>query len=230
MTVYAEAAKRVPGLEEYLQGPFDLPASSMLDTDWMRARVVETGKRWNCADARVNGTLWWYSASSTLAFVAVATVMVTGEAADPTLEDARCFLRSNGYLGGVVTDRTIAAELLPERLTSAFTGIIGALSVASGARSRSLWAIATDSIANRSLDVGAALGDRSLGSAFAQQLVEQMAAPMPAPRFVDVAGRRFTRRCSCCLLFVTEEADMCTSCPRRTPSDRLRGLEAAARY
>ncbi|WP_338886866.1 (2Fe-2S)-binding protein [Rhodococcus sovatensis] len=230
MTIYAEAAKRVPGLEEYLQGPFDLPSSSMLDPDWMRARVVETGRRWNCADARVNGTLWWYSASSTLAFVAVATVMVTGEAADPSLEGARCFLRSNGYLGGVMTDRTIDAELMPEKLNSAFTGIIGALSAASGARSRALWAIGGDSIANRSLDVGAALGDRSLGSAFAEQLVERMTAPLPAPRFVDVGGRRFTRRCSCCLLYLTEGADKCTSCPRRSPSDRLRGLEAAARY
>lgn len=230
MTVYTEAAARVPGLEEYLEGPFDVPASAMLDEEWMRARVVDTGRRWNCSDARVNGTLWWYSASSTLSFLAVATSMVTGKAADPTLDGARCFLRPNGYLGGIVSDRTVSIEELPTALDSAFAGIIDALSAVSGARRRALWAIATDSIANRSLDVGAALGDRALGSEFAEEVVGKMTSPLPAPRFVDVGGRKFTRRCSCCLLYETDGADKCTSCPRRTPSDRLRGLEAAARY
>lgn len=230
MTIYTDAADRVPGLEEYLQGPFDLPTWTMLDADWMRARVEDTGTRWNCGDTRVNGTLWWYSASSTLSFVAIATAMVTGEAADPALDGARCFLRPNGYLGGVLSERTVSIEELPDALDTAFSGIIAALSAASGARTRALWAIATDSIANRSLDVGAALGDRSLGSAFAERLVGRMTSPVPAPRFIDVGGRRFTRRCSCCLLYKTEGAEMCTSCPRRTPTDRLRGLEAAARY
>ena len=230
MNIYSEAAERVAGLGEYLQGPFDLEASNMLDGDWMRDRVADTGKRWNCTDARVNGTLWWYSASSTLAFVAVATAMVTGEAADPALDGARCFLRPNGYLGGVLSENTISVPELPAALEQVFAGIIGALSEASGARVRALWAIASDSIANRCLDVGAALGDRLRGSSFAEELVAHMTSPLPAPRFVDVGGRRFTRRCSCCLLYVTEGADKCTSCPRRTPLDRLHGLEIAARY
>ncbi len=230
MTIYERAAARVPGLGEYLGGPFDLPSSVMIDVDWMRARVVDTGKRWNCRDTRVNGTLWWYSASSTLAFVAVATAMVTGEAPDPALDTARCFLRPNGYLGGTSTERTIPGELLAPALDAAFTGIIDVLADASGARRQALWAIASDSIANRSLDVGAALGDRMLGSRFATSLIGDMKATLPTPRFLDVAGRRFTQRCSCCLLYETGGADKCTSCPRRTPPDRLRGLEAAALY
>ncbi|AYJ47042.1 (2Fe-2S)-binding protein [Rhodococcus sp. P1Y] len=230
MSVYSEAADRVPGLAEYLDGPFDVEASNMLDTGWLRARVEDTGARWGCSDARVNGTLWWYSASSTLSFLAVATAMVTGEAADPALDGARCFLRPNGYLGGILSESTIAVPELPAALDQVFAGVIEALSEASGARVRALWAIASDSIANRCLDVGAALGDRLRGSSFAEELVADMTSPLPAPRFVDVGGRRFTRRCSCCLLYVTEGADKCTSCPRRTPSERLHGLEVAARY
>lgn len=230
MSVYSEAVDRVPGLAEYLQGPFDLPASAMVDADWMRARVADTGRRWDCSDARVNGTLWWYSASSTMAFLAVSTAMVTGSAPDPSLERSRIALRDNGYLGGIVSTEVIAAEDLPAALTGAFTSVVDALAAASGATTNALWAIASDSIANRSLDVGAALGDRSVGSDFASWLVGEMPAPLPTPRFLDVGGRRFTQRCSCCLLYETGGSDKCTSCPRRTPADRLRGLEIAARY
>lgn len=230
MNIYALAAQRVPSVQQYLDGPFDLGATVMLDGEWLRARVDDTGRRWQCTDARVNGTLWWYSASSTIAFVAIAAAMVTGESADPRLDGARCFLRPDGYLGATVSDRVIEVSALPEALTETFTGIVDALSAASGARRQALWAIASDSIANRSVDVAVALGDQALGSDFAAWLIGEMAATLPKPRFVDVGGRRFTQRCSCCLLYETGGADKCTSCPRRSPSDRLRGLEAAARH
>ncbi|MDZ7932961.1 hypothetical protein [Rhodococcus sp. NPDC076796] len=230
MNIYALAAQRVPSVQQYLDGPFDLCATVMLDGEWLRARVDDTGRRWQCTDARVNGTLWWYSASSTIAFVAIAAAMVTGESADPRLDGARCFLRPDGYLGGTVSDRVIEVSALPEALTETFTGIVDALAAASGARRQALWAIASDSIANRSVDVAVALGDQVLGSDFAAWLIGEMAATLPKPRFVDVGGRRFTQRCSCCLLYETGGADKCTSCPRRSPSDRLRGLEAAARH
>lgn len=230
MNAYAIAAERVPSLRQYVDGPFDLCSTVMRDGDWLRARVDDTGRRWRCADAQVNGTLWWYSASSTIAFLAIATAMVTGEAADPRLDGSRCFLRPDGYLGGTASERVVEVAALPEALNETFTGIVDALSAVSGVRRQALWAIASDSIANRSLDVGAALGDRVLGSDFAGWLTGEMAAALPNPRFVDVGGRRFTRRSSCCLLYETSGANKCTSCPRRSPSDRLRGLEAAARY
>ncbi|WP_072802988.1 (2Fe-2S)-binding protein [Rhodococcoides yunnanense] len=224
------AAAQVPALGEYLSGPFDLPASVMLDAQWMRERVREIGVRWGCSDARVNGTLWWYAASSTMAFVPIATALAVGEAADPRLDDARCFLRPDGSLGGVIGEATLDVEGLAAAMVESFGALVDAVSAASGARVKALWAIATDSIANRCLDVGAALGNRALGSEFAVSLIDDMRAPMPAPRFVDVAGRRFTERCSCCLLYETDAADKCTSCPRRTPDDRLRGLHIAARW
>ncbi len=228
--IYERTAAKVPGLSEYVSGPFDVPAAMLLDGDWLARRVTDTGRRWGCTDSRVNGTLWWYSASSTLAFVAVATAMVTGEAADPRSKTANCAVGPYGDLAGVVTESTVPVAQLPGALTEAFTDIVDALAAVSGARRQALWAIASDSIANRSLDVGSALGDRSLGSQFATWLIAEMTATLPTPRFVDVAGRRFTQRCSCCLIYETGGADKCISCPRRSPPDRLQGLEAAARY
>ena len=47
-------------------GPEVLPGSVLTDPRWLARRVENTGRRWNHGDPRVNGTLWWYSASSTL--------------------------------------------------------------------------------------------------------------------------------------------------------------------
>jgi ferric iron reductase protein FhuF len=53
-------------------------------------------------------------------------------------------------------------------------------------------------------------------------------APLPSPRYVDVAGVRFTRRASCCLLYRVPHEVLCTSCPRRPPGERLILLEDTA--
>ena len=226
--IYQRTVAQIPGLDEYVTGPFDLPATMMRDGSWLAQRVRDTGVRWNCTDDRVNGTLWWYSASSTLAFVAVATGMVTGTSADPSLDDAHCFLRSDGSLGGVRAEGVIDTDLLPTALATTLGDVVDALASVCSVRRQSLWAIASDSIANRSLDVGSALGNRMLGEHFAAWLSAPM--PMPKPRFVEAAGRTFTRRCSCCLIYLTDGADKCVSCPRRSPADRARGLEVAASY
>lgn len=210
------------------------PAEVMASAEWMAERVADTGRRWGSADARVNGTLWWYSASSTLAGAPIATALATGVAAHPRLAGATAFLRPDGYFGGMTSTSSIPvredlSELATE-LTVTLTDLIGALTEASGVWSRALWAIVTDSVANRALDAGDACGDRRIGSAFAYRLVDDMrqaGAPMPLPRFVDVERRgrtkRFTQRASCCLIYEARQSK-CVSCPKRPPADRLAGL------
>jgi hypothetical protein len=51
---------------------------------------------------------------------------------------------------------------------------------------------------------------------------------MPAPRYEDVGGARFTRRASCCLLYRVPHEVVCTSCPRRDPAERQVLLEDTA--
>jgi ferric iron reductase protein FhuF len=85
--------------------------------------------------------------------------------------------------------------------------------------------IATDSIANRLLAVGQAVGDVGRATALAGPLAAAIGAPLPAPRYVDVRGRRYTRRASCCLLFRVPGEPLCTSCPRRPPGERQVLLE-----
>jgi ferric iron reductase protein FhuF len=98
-------------------------------------------------------------------------------------------------------------------------------------RERPLWAIATDSVANRLLALGRAVGDVARATALAAPLAAAVGAPLPVPRYVDVGGVPFTRRASCCLLYRVPHEPMCISCPRRPPEERQILLEdTAARF
>ncbi|MFC7450213.1 (2Fe-2S)-binding protein [Rhodococcus daqingensis] len=247
---YGRALDAVPALREAIvppAGAVEYPGSVLAAPDWLASRIVDTARRWNCDDARVTATLWWYSASSTLMSVPVSMLLATGTAPDPGLDGLTCTLRPDGYLGTLRSAAGIRDDaVLAERLRGVLGPIIAALSELSGAGVRSLWAIAADSLGNRALDAGTALGSPTLGSALAVRLAELIGHPMPPPRFVDVgrggpvaadpcaapeaAARRVVRRSSCCLIYETEpdpgavEGAKCTSCPRQRPSVRAARL------
>jgi hypothetical protein len=113
-------------------------------------------------------------------------------------------------------------------LRATIAAVVGVVAEAGRMRERPLLAIATDSIANRLLDLGRALGQVSRITALAGPLADAVGAPLPSPRYVDVAGARFVRRGSCCLLDHTPHGALCTSCPRRPPAERAALLERAA--
>ena len=202
------------------------PGEWMTDRDWLAARVADTGVRWGCDDPRINGTLWWYSASSTLVAAPIAMLASAGIAPDPDPAQLVCTLRDYGYLGAVRSRRLVRSpSRYAEQLVAAYGSLIEPLAAVSGAAPRALWAIATDSVANRALAVGRTLGRVDNACALAVELARP---PLLTPRFVDVetASRtdRFTRRGSCCLIYLTADSDKCTSCPRRAPADRLARL------
>ena len=99
-------------------------------------------------------------------------------------------------------------------------------------RERPLWAIATDSLANQLLALGPGAGRRAgRDRARRRRWPPRSAPPLPAPRYVDVAGARFTRRASCCLIVRLPRGPLCTSCPRRPPAERhARCWSEAARW
>ncbi len=106
--------------------------------------------------------------------------------------------------------------------------MVDAVAAAGGMRPRPLWAIAADSLANRLLALGRALGEEHRVTALAAPLAAAVGPPLPAPRYVDVAGVRFTRRVSCCLLYRLPPEPLCTSCPRRPAAERAVLLEDTA--
>ncbi|MGW0021746.1 hypothetical protein ACWDUD_25810 [Rhodococcus sp. NPDC003382] len=127
----------------------------MTDGDRVAARVADTGARWSCNDPRVNGTLWWYSASSTLVTAPIFMVSTEGRTPDPHLEQPECTLRGDVYLGAVRSHRVEHdARSFAAGLVVAYGSVIDALAAVSGAAHRALWAIVMDSVASHALAVG----------------------------------------------------------------------------
>ncbi|KAA0918439.1 (2Fe-2S)-binding protein [Dietzia sp. ANT_WB102] len=211
-------------------GPRVLPGSVLADPRWLAQRVEDTGRRWSHDDPRVNGTLWWYSASSSLVAAPLTMLLVSGVAPDPRPKRLTVSLQPNGYLQAARSDRLLpSAREFADALAEAHAEVITTLATVSGAAPRALWAIATDSIANRALEAGRAGGDPDRGAELARTVCRP---PLLPARYVDVEGanrvRRFVRRSSCCLIYVATEGGKCASCPRRAPEDRRAELSRRA--
>jgi hypothetical protein len=200
--------------------------SLLADPDWTAEVLARRLARQGVPDLRVAATVWWYSLSLVVLTPPLAG-MVTGLPLSARLEDLAVSM-----LAG---DQPIAATSSApgrdpaEEIRSSVEAVVSAVAEAGRMRERPLWAIATDSLANQSLALGRARGDVPAAVALAGALASAIGPPLPTPRFVDVAGVRFTQRASCCLIYLLPGA-LCTSCPRRPPAERRLLLERAARY
>ena len=76
---------------------------------------------------------------------------------------------------------------------------------------------------------GPGAGRRPAATALAAPLAAAVGPPLPVPRYVDVAGARFTRRASCCLMVPSCRAGRCAPRARAVPpAERAALLERAA--
>ncbi|HEX2074174.1 MAG TPA: (2Fe-2S)-binding protein [Geodermatophilus sp.] len=234
----AAVAARVPGAAGLgLLAPPSatvLPATLLADPAWTAERVADLGRRYRSRDRRVAATVWWYSVSAVLLTPALAG-LATGRPLSARLADTSLYALAGGTL--VAATSSAPGGAVADELRATLGAVIGAVAEAGGMRERPLWAIATDSLANRLLALGRALGDVPAVTALAGPLAAAVGPPLPAPRYVDVhpdgvpgsrPAVRFTRRVSCCLLYRLPPEPMCTSCPRRDPAERQFLLEDTA--
>ncbi|MGF6882596.1 hypothetical protein ABIA39_001538 [Nocardia sp. GAS34] len=194
-----------------------VPGVALTRPEWLAERIADMGISWGTGDSRVSGTLWWCMAASSLVDP-VATAYAGGRpAAAPVLEELRCEVRPDGGIERVVRGTAAAghveadAEVGPA-LRRTLDRVIPVVAEVSGAGAPSLWAIVADAIGNRALDAG----DAEAGA----RLAREVAGRLPVPRFIDVSGRAFVRRTSCCLVFEVPGCQMCTSCPKRPAAER----------
>ncbi len=188
-----------------------MPALAITDSGWLGAQIEATARRYRHGRLPDIGVLWWYSASSVLLGLPV-------ESRDPGLDSVTLYLHPDGR----ILDARSAAVLddVGERLAAALSVSIDAVVRQTGAPRRALWAIATDSLANRVLWAGKS-------PAVAERLAAGVGPALPMPRYVEVSGRLVVRRASCCLIYLAPGQAKCTSCPRQTPEERLRRLSNA---
>jgi ferric iron reductase protein FhuF len=225
--VQASVAARIPGaaalgLVPPPSAPL-VPAADLADPERV-ARLIAA--RAGTVD-RVTATVWWYSASLVLLTPALAG-LVTGVPLSGRLADTSLVFRPDGLPVAAVS--SARSDDVAADLRETLAAVVPSIAAAGRTRERSLWAVATDSIANQLLALGRALGDVPAATAHAVPLAAAIGTLLPAPRYVDVAGARFTQRASCCLMVELPGGALCTSCPRRTPAERAELLEQAARW
>jgi hypothetical protein len=203
--------------------------TTLADPDWTAAVLTTRGHRLRTDDRRVSATLWWYSVSTVLLTPALAG-LVTGRLLSPRLTDTVVHSLP-GYVPIAAT--TCAASRtsdVVDELDATLSVVVAAVAEAGRMRERPLQAITTDTLANRLLALGRAIGDVPAATALAAPLAAALG--LPAPRYVDVpAGGgtvRFTRRASCCLIDRLPHEPTCTSCPAREPATRQVLLEDVA--
>jgi hypothetical protein len=197
-----------------------VPAAALADPGWTADRL--RGAR----DLRVAATVWWYSLSLVLVTPPLAG-LVTGTPLSARLPDLAVAFSGGRPVAAVSSGpgHDLAAEL-----RESLSAVIAAVAEAGHMRERPLWAIATDSLANQLLALGRAVGDVPRTTALAAELGAAVGAPLPLPRYLDVAGARFTRRASCCLMVELPGGALCISCPRRPPEERQRLMAQVARW
>ena len=224
----AVVAARVPGAAALgLVAPPSgtvVPGPLLADREWTAQVLTGRAGRQRTGDRRVLATVWWYSLSSVL-LTPVLAGLVTGVRLSARLADTTLH-ELPGHVPVAATTTAGAGTDLAADLRTTIAAVVDAVAAAGGMRERPLWAIATDSLANRLLALGQAVGDVAAATALAGPLASAIGASLPAPRYVDVAGARFTRRTSCCLLYRLPHEALCTSCPRRDPAQRRVLLEA----
>lgn len=215
----------------------------LTDESWLAARIGDLGASWHTDSVRASATLWWCTTASALVEQVVGALARQRPIAAPTMDRLVLTLRADGTVERV---EIAAAERLAVSAPSDHDGgpeadsgpgateaeiaiamretlatVIDRLVTVSGVRAPALWAVVTDAMASWAVDAG----QPTIG----RRLAEAIGAALPEPRFVEVAGRTFVRRTSCCLVYEAPGCEKCVSCPKRRPDEREALLAAYAR-
>jgi ferric iron reductase protein FhuF len=216
----------LPGASEFLlvrPGDTEVRATALHEPAWVAEQLRLRGEQWRVDDIRTLATLWWFNASVALMHPSVLSIAAGGPLLSPRLEHVVLHVRDGGRLSGSHSD-----EAMPGRDLNAFAAALQDMLATAieqlrpfVPRVRPLWAIATDSFAERLAWAGQRTGRSSELAQIAMRIVRAVGDPMPLPRFVEdewgPAGRMLARRISCCLLYRVPRESACANCPRRGP-------------
>ncbi|WP_245562634.1 (2Fe-2S)-binding protein [Nocardia araoensis] len=191
-----------------------VPGRMLTHPEWLAARIAEMGHSWGTTSLRIAGTLWWCMVASALVEQIARAYAHDEDGPEAALDRLECEVRPDGGIervripadGGRASG---SAAALHETLAS----VIPPVARVSSAGVPALWAIVADAIGNRALDAGSP----DAGA----RLAAEIGGKLPVPRFVEIGGRTFVRRISCCLVFEVPGCDMCTSCPKRPAAERI---------
>ena len=150
-------------------------------------------------------------------------VVRSSDAPDTEESAATVHARARDGAGQTRTGGEVSPEFgeVLRALRATLSAVIDRIAAVSGVRTPALWAVVTDVVASWAVDARA--------PEIGQRLAAELGPALPAPRFVDVAGRTFVRRASCCLVYEAPGCEKCVSCPKRPPAERAALLADYAR-
>ncbi|AZI57213.1 (2Fe-2S)-binding protein [Nakamurella antarctica] len=206
-------------------------ATKIRDATWMENQLGLRGEIWRTTDVPVLATLWWYSASHFLVTPSIASLILTGRALSPRLEDLMVHHQLDSRVSGASSTALAGPgdqiQALAITLAEMFDELIPQVASLARRSEQAMWALATDSLASQALLFGRALHQVPAATRTVSALIEAIDRPMPPARFIDVAPpplgilrRRLVHRQSCCLLYRVPGESLCSSCPRRHPDLR----------
>lgn len=190
-----------------------VPGRVLTEPEWLAARIAEMGHSWGTTSPRIAGTLWWCMVASALVEQLARAYAGDQDAPVPALDRLECEVRPDGGVERVrVPAHAVPSVSSATALRDTLGVVIPPVAEVSGAGVPALWAITADAIGNRALDAGSPEAGARLAA--------DIAGKLPVPRFVEIGGRTFVRRISCCLVFEVPGCQMCTSCPKRPAAER----------
>ncbi|HET8994835.1 MAG TPA: (2Fe-2S)-binding protein [Rhodococcus sp. (in: high G+C Gram-positive bacteria)] len=192
-------------------GSQEIPASAVLDPDWIGDEMQLRADRWQVDDPLIVGTVLWRAISNSLVLPTIASLFVTGTALSPAMQDVVLHRRAlTGRdadfvaVGGISTsddtfspNRKMYGRLVGARSTRVLTTSPEAALIESlgagiefmasrcGKGERRLWAVAVDSLATRFLWAGSATGRTNDAMDAARAMVQRISDQLPGPRLPD---------------------------------------------
>lgn len=189
--------------------------ADLSDPDTVGTAVAAGQKIFQIVQPKHAGQLWFYSLCN--AMVAPSVYAMVEFEKVPSLDLAAGKLHAvDDYWFGFSTDvfldpgdyRTAGVQY-----GACIAPIIATLCAVTDLRPAPLWAVAGDCLAIAAMQAGEEAFEEELAREVAGELIDGLSvtASVPVPRF---SGEGKLRRASCCMIYHSPKADMCTSCPQ----------------
>ena len=202
-------------------------------------QVIHRGQQtFSLENPRHAAQLWFYSLCNSV--VGPAMNLMVEHSVYPSLELGELFSQDGqgywlGYQPSSLVDGPLEAG---EELGAAMAQVIAALSEATGMKQAPLWAVLSDAV----IQSGVAAGNDAFEPEHALEVIAtvregiQKATSRSLPpaqidglsvdgeiMSVEQAEYLLAHRASCCMIYSSPQAQLCTSCPKREKQERIQG-------
>ena len=182
--------------------------------EFVRAAIAEGQKIFSIEQGKFAGQLWFYTFCNAMVAPSVYAMVEFDKV--PSLDLSKGSLHAvDDFWFGHSPDTFLEEgdyRTAGEQYGAAVAPIIATLCEVTDLRPAPLWAVAGDCMAIAAMQAGEEAFEEELAQEVAIALISGLstAASVPTPRFTE-GGK--LRRASCCMIYHSPRADMCTSCP-----------------